>query len=332
MGDIMEERLDTKIVEQYGKELQAIRDEMARIVVGQTSVIDNMLVGLIANGHILVEAIPGLAKTLIIRALAKTTGCEFKRIQFTVDLLPTDITGITAYNEKKGFYTVKGPIFANFILADEINRAPPKTQSALLEAMGEHQVTIGTNTFKLPDPFFVLATQNPIETAGTYSLPEAQLDRFLFKLFVDYPSLSEEQLILNKNINLKSFDSYKLKSIITPERLVEMQRDAKRVYLSEKVEKYVVDITNATRQPEKYGINLGKYIEWGASPRNSINLFIASKARAMLEGKAFVTPNHVKKIAYDVMRHRIILNYEGMAESIKTDSIVKEILSKVPMP
>lgn len=328
----MEDRVDSKVVEHYGKDLQAIRDEMSKIVVGQTSVIDNMLVGLLANGHILMEAIPGLAKTLMIRAMAKVTGCEFKRVQFTVDLLPTDITGITAYNAQKGFYTVKGPIFANFILADEINRSPPKTQSALLEAMGEHQVTIGTNTFKLPEPFFVMATQNPIETAGTYTLPEAQLDRFLFKLFVDYPDLKEEQLILNRNINLKSFDSFGLKPIITPKKLMEMQANVKKVYLGEKIERYVVELTNATRHPEKYGLTLGKYIEWGASPRNSINLFIAAKARAVLEGKSFVTPNHVKKIAADVMRHRIILNYEGMAESIKTDSIIKEILSKVPVP
>jgi MoxR-like ATPase len=260
------------------------------------------------------------------------TGCDFKRIQFTVDLLPTDITGITAYNEKKGFYTVKGPIFANFILADEINRAPPKTQSALLEAMGERQVTIGTNTFRLPEPFFVMATQNPIETAGTYTLPEAQLDRFLFKLFIDYPDMKDEQLILNQNINLKTFESFGLKSVITPKRLVEMQNNVKKVYLGDRIEKYVVELTNATRHPEKYGIKLGKYIEWGASPRNSINLFIAAKGRAVLEGKGFVTPNHVKRVACDVMRHRIILNYEGMAESIKTDTIVKEILSKVPVP
>jgi MoxR-like ATPase len=328
----MEGRVDSKIIEHYGKDLQAIRDEMSKIVVGQTSVIDNMLVGLLANGHILMEAIPGLAKTLIIRAMARVTGCEFKRVQFTVDLLPTDITGITAYNAQKGFYTVKGPIFANFILADEINRSPPKTQSALLEAMGEHQVTIGKNTHKLPEPFFVMATQNPIETAGTYTLPEAQLDRFLFKLFVDYPGLKEEQLILNRNINLRSFDSFGLKPIITPKRLMEMQANVKKVYLGEKIERYVVELTNATRHPEKYGLTLGKYIEWGASPRNSINLFIAAKARAVLEGKSFVTPNHVKKIAADVMRHRIILNYEGLAESIKTDSIIKEILSKVPVP
>jgi len=328
----MEERLDPGIVEQYGRDLQTIREEMAKIIVGQTSVIDNLLVGLLANGHILVEAIPGLAKTLIIRAMAKVTGCDFKRIQFTVDLLPTDITGITAYNAQKGFYTVKGPIFANFILADEINRSPPKTQSALLEAMGERQVTIGTKTFLLPEPFFVMATQNPIETAGTYTLPEAQLDRFLFKVFIDYPDMKDEQLILNQNINLKPFDSFDLKPVIDPKKLMEMQRNVKKVYLSEKIEKYVVELTNATRHPEKYGLKLGKYIEWGASPRNSINLFIAAKARAVLEGRGFVTPNHVKKVANDVMRHRILLNYEGMAESIKTDAIVKEILSKVPVP
>ncbi len=328
----MEERLDAKTVEKYRKELQAIKDEMEKIVVGQKTIIDSMLVGMLSNGHMLVEGIPGLAKTLIIRAMAKITACDFKRIQFTVDLLPTDITGITAYHTGKGFYTIKGPIFANFILADEINRAPPKVQSALLEAMAEHQVTIGKVTYKLPDPFFVMATQNPIETAGTYNLPEAQIDRFLFKLYIDYPSTDEEQQILNRNINLKKFDDFGLKAVTSPERLVRMQNDVKKIYLSDKIEKYVVRLTHATRHPEKYGIQLGKYIQWGASPRNSINLFIAAKARAMLEGKRFVTPQHVKKIAHDVMRHRILLNYEGMAESIKTDSIVAEILSKVPVP
>lgn len=328
----MDGRLDEKIVAQYGAELQKTRDEISKIVVGQGEVIDNLIVGMLANGHVLIEGIPGLAKTVIIRTLARVTGCEFNRVQFTVDLLPTDITGITAYHTQKGFYTIKGPIFANFVLADEINRAPPKVQSALLEAMGERQVTIGKVTYPLPNPFFVMATQNPIETSGTYSLPEAQMDRFIFKLFIDYPNSEDEQKILNRNINIKRFDEFDLNESLTPDRIVEMQESVKRIYLSEKIEKYIVRLTNATREPEKYGISLGKYIQWGASPRNSINIFIAAKARALVEGKNFVTPTHVKKVAKDVMRHRIILNYEGTAESIKTDSIITEILSKVPLP
>ena len=328
----MDGRLDEKIVAQYGAEIQKTRDEISKIVVGQGEVIDNLIVGMLANGHVLIEGIPGLAKTVIIRTLARVTGCEFNRVQFTVDLLPTDITGITAYHTQKGFYTIKGPIFANFVLADEINRAPPKVQSALLEAMGERQVTIGKVTYPLPNPFFVMATQNPIETSGTYSLPEAQMDRFIFKLFIDYPNSEDEQKILNRNINIKRFDEFDLNESLTPDRIVEMQESVKRIYLSEKIEKYIVRLTNATREPEKYGISLGKYIQWGASPRNSINIFIAAKARALVEGKNFVTPTHVKKVAKDVMRHRIILNYEGTAESIKTDSIITEILSKVPLP
>ena len=328
----MEERVASENIREYKEDFQKVREEISKIIVGQKSVIDNLIVGLVSNGNILVEAVPGLAKTLIIRALATATGCEFKRIQFTVDLLPTDITGVTSYHKTKGFYIIKGPIFANFVLADEINRAPPKTQSALLEAMGERQVTIGRTTFKVPNPFFVMATQNPIESAGTYALPEAQLDRFLFKLSIDYPNSEEEGLILDSNINIRTYESFGLKAAITPERIIRMQEDAKRVYMDDKIKKYIVELTSATRHPEKYGIETGKYIEYGSSPRNSINLYIASKAKALLEGKNFVTPQHVKKVAEDVMRHRIILNYEGVAESISTNSIIKEILSKIPVP
>ncbi len=328
----MEDRVSPEKIREYAKDFESVRKELEKIIVGQKDVINNLLVGLVSNGHILVEAVPGLAKTLIIRALATVTGCQFKRIQFTVDLLPTDITGVTSYHKAKGFYIIKGPIFANFVLADEINRAPPKTQSALLEAMGERQVTIGRTTFKVPNPFFVMATQNPIESAGTYALPEAQLDRFLFKVFINYPNNEEENLILDRNINTKTFDSFGLKAVIKPERILEMQADAKRMYLDDKIKNYIVELTNATRHPEKYGIELGKYIEYGSSPRNSINMYIAAKAKALIEGKPYVTPQHVKKVAEDVMRHRIILNYEGVAEAISTSSIVKEILSKVPVP
>jgi MoxR-like ATPase len=223
-------------------------------------------------------------------------------------------------------------VFANFILADEINRAPPKTQSALLEAMGERQVTIGKETFILPSPFFVMATQNPIESAGTYSLPEAQIDRFLLKVYMNYPTSDEEIKILRKNINLYKFDDFGVKAAITPQDIIGMQEDVKKIYMSQKVEKYCVTIVDATRRPKKYNLKLGKYIEIGSSPRASIGLFIAAKANALIHGKNFVIPDFVKEIAHPILRHRIILNYEGMAEGVKTDDIVKEILEKVPIP
>lgn len=324
--------IDERTVDDHREKLQMVKKEIAKLIVGQREVIDGMFLGLLCNGHVLVEGVPGIAKTLLIRTIARVTGCDFKRIQFTVDLLPTDITGITAYNKDKGFYIVKGPVFANFILADEINRAPPKTQSALLEAMGERQVTIGKETFALPDPFFVMATQNPIESAGTYTLPEAQIDRFLLKLFMDYPTSEEEMKILKKNINLYKFEEFGIKPVITPQDIVKMQEDTKKIYMSQKVEQYCVNIVDATRKPKKCGIKLGKYIEIGSSPRASIGLFIVSKANAMLHGKNFVIPDFVKEIAHSILRHRIILNYEGIAEGIKTDDIVKEILEKVPIP
>jgi MoxR-like ATPase len=253
-------------------------------------------------------------------------------VQFTVDLLPTDIIGITAFDEQRGLYVVKGPIFANFIIADEINRAPPKTQSALLEAMQEHQVTIGKQTFVLEQPFFVMATQNPIETEGTYTLPEAQVDRFLFKLMIGYPEAEEEEEILLRNITLKNFDDYEIKPVITPARIIEMQNFVKHIYLKPKLKKYIVNIVEATRKPDKYGVELGNYIELGASPRASIGLFIASKVEALLDNSYYVTPDHIKRVAHNVMRHRIFVNYEGQAEGVTTDKIIDEILSKVRLP
>jgi len=326
------EGIDERTIDEYRERLDQIRKEISKLIVGQKEVIDGLFLGLLCNGHVLVEGVPGIAKTLLIRALAKATGCDFKRIQFTVDLLPTDITGITAYDKIKGFYIVKGPVFTNFILADEINRAPPKTQSALLEAMGERQVTIGKETFILPNPFFVMATQNPIESAGTYSLPEAQIDRFLLKLHMDYPTSEEEIKILKKNINLYQFDEFNIKAAISPQDITQMQDDVKKIYMSQKVEQYCVNLVDATRRHKKYNIKLGKYIEFGSSPRASIGLFITSKANALVHGKNFVIPDFVKEIAPLILRHRIILNYEGMAEGIKTDDIVKEILEKVPIP
>ncbi|NIO23317.1 MAG: AAA domain-containing protein [Candidatus Aenigmarchaeota archaeon] len=319
-------------VGEYSRNLEVIRREIAKIIVGQQEVVNGLLLGLLCNGHVLVEGVPGIAKTLLIRALAKVTGCEFKRIQFTVDLLPTDITGITAYHKDKGFYVVKGPVFTNFILADEINRAPPKVQSALLEAMGERQVTIGKETFRLDDPFFVMATQNPIETAGTYPLPEAQVDRFLLKLYMEYPNIGEEQRILKQNINLYKFENFGLKPVISPKDILQMQQDVKNIYMSKKIEQYCVSLTDATRNPKKYKIKLGRYIQWGGSPRTSIGLFIVSKANALIHGKNFVIPDFVKEVAHPIMRHRLLLNYEGLAEGVKTDDIIKEVLEKVPVP
>ncbi|MBS3113187.1 MoxR family ATPase [Candidatus Woesearchaeota archaeon] len=309
-----------------------MRNEMGKIVIGQHEVINGVIRGLIANGHILVEGVPGIAKTLIIRTLAKVTGCLNNRIQFTVDLLPTDLTGITAYDKVKGFYTIKGPIFSNFIIADEINRSPPKTQSALLEAMQEKQVTISKETFHMMKPFFVMATQNPIETAGTYRLPEAQIDRFLFKVLITYPNFEQEKQILSTNMTLKEFDNYDIKSVTNSKEIIQMQEIAQKIYLSEEIEKYIVEIVMATRNPKDYNLKLGKYILYGSSPRASIGLFIASKCDALMAGKNYVVPQNVKNVAYDVLRHRILLTYEGQAENIKTEQIIEEILDKVPMP
>ncbi len=324
--------LDENIIKEYRDKIQKIKTEISKMVVGQNDVIDRLFIGLLSNGHVLIEGVPGVAKTLLIRTLAKTVGSAFNRIQFTVDLLPTDITGITSYNiDTKEFYVVKGPIFANFLLADEINRAPPKTQSAMLEVMAEKQCTIGKETFPMMDPFFVLATQNPIETAGTYNLPEAQIDRFLLKVFMPYPELKEEKKILNQNINIHKFEDFDIQRVIEGEDIIQMQNNVKEVYLNEKIEDYIVKIVDATRNSDKYKIKSGQYIEWGCSPRASIGLFIASKAAAMVNGRTYVIPNDVKEVALPVMRHRLILNYEGLAEGIKTDDIIKEILKKIPI-
>ena len=327
-----EKKLDPKKVRIAHLEFNKIKKEIAKIVVGQEEAVNGLLRALLANGHVLVEGIPGIAKTLLIKALSVTTGCSVKRVQFTVDLLPTDIVGITTYHEKKGFYTIKGPIFANFVIADEINRAPPKTQSALLEAMQERQTTIGRETFPMMKPFFVMATQNPIETAGVYPLPAAQVDRFLFWMNMDYPNKGEEEEILRTNVELKKFEEYKIKPIINPKKIIELQGYAKEIYINKAIEKYIVEIVNATRHPEKYGVRMGRYLEWGGSPRASIGLYIASKTDALIRGSNFVTPQNVKNVAHDVLRHRLILNYEGEAENIKSDDIISEILSKVPVP
>ncbi|RME53578.1 MoxR family ATPase [Candidatus Woesearchaeota archaeon] len=307
-----------------------IRKEIAKLIVGQQDIVDSLIQALLCNGHVLIEGVPGIGKTMLMRSLAQVTGGVFSRIQFTPDLLPTDIVGITTYEEGRGFFTLKGPVFANFVLADEINRSPPKVQSALLQAMQERQVTIGKETFSLPEPFFVMATQNPLEQLGTYKLPEAQIDRFLFKLIMTYPTLEEEQLILTKNTTLNDMTSFNIQSIISPDDIVKAQAFIKQITLSKRIESYIVRIVDATRHPKQYGINeYGKYINFGASPRSSIALFIASKAHALIKGRTHVTPQDVKDVAYNILRHRILLNFEGEAEDISTDSIIKEILDKV---
>ncbi len=317
-------------VKKYQKVLEEIRLECAKTIVGQQTVINSLLKAILCEGHVLVEGIPGIAKTLIVKTLAKATGGDYSRIQFTADLLPSDITGLVSYDkEKEKFVVIKGPIFSNYVIADEVNRSPPKAQSAILEAMQERQVTIGNDTHPLPKPFFVMATQNPIESSGVYPLPEAQIDRFLFKIQIYYPKLEEENEILRKNMTLKRFDDYNLKKISNQEEIIKMQEFTKKIYLSKDIENYIVRLIDATRNPQKYKISLGRYIEWGCSPRGSIGLFIASKAEALMQGSNYVTPLHVKNVAYEVMRHRILLNYEGQAENIKTDSIIKEVLQRV---
>jgi MoxR-like ATPase len=306
--------------------LAEIEKEMSKVVVGQKEIIHGILRGVLCNGHVLVEGVPGTAKTLIVKSMAVILGCDMKRIQFTVDLLPTDITGIMSYTPEKGFEIVKGPVFTNFVLADEINRSPPKTQSALLEAMQEKMVTISRKTHTLPSPFFVMATENPLETSGVYSLPEAQVDRFLFKLLIGYPEHDEEKSILSTNTTIRKFESYGLKAVLNPKRIVSLQAQVKDVFTSEAIEEYIVKIVGESRNKEG---EFGKYTSYGGSPRASIALYIASKAEALMRGRDYVVPEDVRAVVYPVLRHRIILNYEAEAEGITTEKVIKHIISKV---
>ncbi|MEK6963053.1 MAG: MoxR family ATPase [Nanoarchaeota archaeon] len=321
----------TKKIEYYANKFEEIRKEVGKTVVGQKEAINSLLEALMGGGHVLVEGVPGIGKTLLVKTLTQVTGCVFSRIQFTPDLLPTDIVGITTYEEGRGFFTIKGPIFANFVLADEINRAPPKVQSALLESMQERQATIGKETFFLPNPFFVMATQNPIETLGTYKLPEAQVDRFIFKILMSYPDMIEEQAILQNNITLKRFEDFNVKAILSAREIIDLQEFVKKVYLDEKVEKYIVRLVDATRHWDRYDIKLGKFIQFGGSPRTTISLFIAAKGHALLAGRNYVSPQDVKDVAMKVMRHRVLLNFEGEAEEVNPDEIINEVLAKVPI-
>lgn len=309
-----------------------LRGEVGKVIVGQTYMIDRLLIALLADGHVLLEGVPGLAKTLAIKTLADAINVGFSRIQFTPDLLPADVTGTLIYSQKSESFSVKkGPIFSNFVLADEINRAPAKVQSALLEAMQERQITIGDETFKLPSPFLVLATQNPIEQEGTYPLPEAQVDRFMLKVFLGYPTKEEERQIIRSNVRKEGLaKAGKVVSAADIERLREL---VKEVYLDEKIEQYIVDIVYATREPEKCGLGfLEPMISVGCSPRASINLALASKAFAFLQGRAFVIPEDIREIAPDVMRHRMGLTYEAEAENLTATDIVNKIIAKVEVP
>jgi len=323
-----------KIHEEIEKEsiiVQTIINEVSRAIIGQKYLISRLLVGLFANGHILIEGVPGLAKTYAVRTLARAIKTAFHRIQFTPDLLPADIVGTMIYNQRTNSFTVsKGPIFANLILADEINRTPPKVQSALLEAMQEHQVTIGDETFKLDDPFLVLATQNPIEQEGTYPLPEAQVDRFLLKLRITYPNKDEEKQIMEQ---IAVVGEPEIKPVVNPKAIISARELCKKIYIDDKIKDYILDIVFATRQPAKYGLEeLPGLIRYGASPRASIYLATTARALAFLKRRGFVIPEDIKELAPDVLRHRIILTYEAEAEEVTTDDVIQKILSGVEVP
>ena len=318
-------------VSRCSESLEQVKAEVRKLLVGQDELLARLLTALLTGGHVLLEGVPGLAKTTAIKAIAAAVQAKFQRIQFTPDLLPADLIGTLIYNPREGVFTTrKGPIFANLILADEINRAPSKVQSALLEAMQERQVTIGEQTFPLDDPFLVLATQNPIEQEGTYPLPEAQVDRFMLKVVVNYPSKEEERKVVDLAL---SETPRAVRAVLSPERIKEMQALVRRIYMDDKVKEYVLELVTATRKPEAYKLNeLKNLIEYGASPRASIYLCMAARAGAFLAGRGFVTPQDVKDIAYDVLRHRVILSYEAEAEEMTPEQVVKRILESVPVP
>ena len=325
-------RIVSEKIQVETKIISLLRDEFSKVIVGQKYMLDRLLIALLADGHILLEGVPGLAKTLAITTLADAVNVEFSRIQFTPDLLPADVTGTLIYSQKTESFTVKkGPIFANFILADEINRAPAKVQSALLEAMQERQITIGDETYKLPKPFLVLATQNPIEQEGTYPLPEAQVDRFMLKVFLDYPTKEEERIIIRSNVSQAGLP--KVQGILKPEDIIRCRGLVKEVYLDEKIEQYIVDIVYATREPAQFGLDyLAPMISVGCSPRASINLALAAKAFAFLQGRGFVIPEDIRAIAPDVMQHRLGLTYEAEAENVSAADIVSKIVNKIEVP
>jgi MoxR-like ATPase len=321
----------TELQKEHQEKIKQVYSEVAKVVVGQEYMVNRLLVGLFTNGHILLEGVPGLAKTLTISTVARVLHLDFARIQFTPDLLPSDLVGTMIYNQKDGKFEVKkGPIFANIVLADEINRSPAKVQSALLEAMQEKQVTIGETTFILDKPFLVMATQNPVENEGTYPLPEAQIDRFMMKVFVDYPT-KEHELEIMRRISNMGF-SYEVNPILTKEDIFAIRGEVNKVKMSESLERYIIELVTATRKPKEYKLDHeAQYIQFGASPRASINMNLAAKAMAFMDGRDYVLPEDIKEIALDVMNHRIILNYEAEADNVKTADIVKALLTKVPI-
>jgi MoxR-like ATPase len=324
-------RLLNERISQAGQFTDKLRTEIGHVIIGQSHMLDRLLIGLLSNGHVLLEGVPGLAKTLTIKSLAQAIHAKFSRIQFTPDLLPADLIGTLIYNQPKNEFVVrKGPVFANFILADEINRSPAKVQSALLEAMQERQVTIGDTTYKLDEPFLVLATQNPLEQEGTYPLPEAQVDRFIMKVIVDYPKMNEEQQILRLNIQ---GDFPVIKQVVSLQEVSNAKELTKQIYMDEKIEQYILDIVFATRNPEQYKLEkLKPLISYGASPRGSINLGLAAKAQAFLNKRGFVIPEDIRSICKDVLRHRIGLTYEAEAENVKVEDVIEDVLKQINVP
>jgi MoxR-like ATPase len=329
----------TPIVKEETFYLERVQQEIQKRIVGQTHLLDSLMIALLTGGHLLLEGVPGLAKTLAVKSLAETIDVTFRRIQFTPDLLPADLIGTMVFDQRSGdFVPRQGPIFSNLLLADEVNRAPAKVQSALLECMQEKQVTLGKQSYRLTEPFMVLATQNPIEQEGTYPLPEAQMDRFLMKIVLSYPNRKEEREIMNRSSggdgapHLATGEAVPLKKVLVPERIVRMRQIAAQIYVDERVKTYILDVVFATRSPEDYNLDLGRLIRFGASPRASIGILGAARAHAFLKGRGFVIPDDVKRIAPDVLRHRILLTYEAEAEGIRAQDLVERILHKVPAP
>lgn len=328
----MDKKALERDVEDYSDKIERIKHEIQKGIIGQEEVLNSIIRSIISRGHVLIEGVPGVAKTLTILLLSETIkDAAFQRIQFTPDLLPSDITGVSVYEKKRGFYTQKGPIFANLVIGDEINRTPPKVQSAMLQAMQERQVTIGKETFDLPDPFFILATQNPIETKGIYPLPEAQVDRFITKVLMDYPDKASEKIIIDKNVEVIKIEDYDIKQVVTLDDILAMQKLVRQIYSSREIKEYIVHLVNATRHPDRYNVDGGDYVQWGGSPRATIYLSLASKATALMDGRTYVVPEDVTRVAHEILRHRIILNYEGKAKEIKTDTIIDSILDSVPV-
>jgi MoxR-like ATPase len=329
--NLSESEMEDK-AEHFQEVIQRMESEIQKGYIGQEDVINRILLTVAAGGNILLEGVPGLGKSLLVEQLGRVVeNTEFNRIQFTPDKLPSDIVGVEAYNDDKGFYVEKGPIFANFILADEINRAPPKVQSAMLEAMQEHKVSIGEETFHLPEPFFTMATQNPVEQGGTYPLPEAQIDRFLFKIYLDYPKKKNEQKIIDMNANILDDEDFDVQAVVTREEVNNLQAFSKQVTVRPEIKEYIVDLVDASRNPGDYDMEYADYIEWGCTPRASINLALAGRAQALYKGRHYVTPEDIRDIIEEVFIHRIMLNYEGEAQGIEVEDIIENIVNRVPV-